>query len=287
MEAAAQALLAANGLGVLDVRLLSAFAALYTFPGLAMVVATSAARRRMTAPGDDASAVQVVRLTNRAIASTAMFILPALVVLRSLDVWSPWRGGLWCSPLDAAQRTLLHMQLMYYVMDTPYTLLKRDIEQCVHHAIGLGLALPTVQLGACGLPMCAIMFAEQARGRAMRRDVRRYGGRMPLRKRIFRRSVLRAAPPCRATRSRSACHVTGAACAGEQHLGAVHQAAALLPEAIQRAGARAGCAELLPELLPHGRLRQHAAAAARRARGARPCACAAVRGCAKTRACAH
>jgi hypothetical protein len=165
---ALQAALDARGLGVLDARLLAAFAALYTLPGLAMAAATAGPRRRLGAD-EDASATQVVRLTNRAIASTAMFVLPALVVLRNLAVWSPWRGGAWCAPLDALQATLLHMQLMYYVTDTPYTLAKGDLEQLVHHAIGLGLAVPTVLLGACGLPMCAIMFTEQVRAAAWAR----------------------------------------------------------------------------------------------------------------------
>jgi hypothetical protein len=161
--AGAQAQLEAYGLGVIDVRLLALFAAVYTLPGVAMVAATARARSRFTAD-EDTSAVQVVRLTNRAIASTSMFILPALVLARNLSVWTPWAGGLWCSPLDELQRTLLHMQLMYYIMDTPYTLLKGDVEQIVHHTIGFGLAVPTVLLGACGLPMCAVMFSEQARG---------------------------------------------------------------------------------------------------------------------------
>jgi hypothetical protein len=160
--AGAQAQLDAHGLDVMDVRLLALFAAVYTLPGVAMVAATARPRARFSAD-EDASAVQVVRLTNRAIASTSMFILPALVLARNLSVWSPWSGGLWCSPLDELQRTLLHMQLMYYIMDTPYTLVKRDLEQIIHHAIGFGLAVPTVMLGACGLPMCAVMFTEQAR----------------------------------------------------------------------------------------------------------------------------
>ena len=162
--AAAQAALTAQGLGALRVQMLLYFAALYTFPGLVMVAVTSPSRRRLAAAGDkDTSGVQVIRLTNRAIASTAMFTLPAVVVARNLAVWSPWSGGAWCSPLDPLQTVLLHMQLMYYVMDTPYTLYKRDMEQIVHHTIGFGLAMPTVRLGKCGLPMCAVMFTEQAR----------------------------------------------------------------------------------------------------------------------------
>jgi hypothetical protein len=163
--AAAQALLSAQGLDALRVEQLLFFAAVYTLPALAMVAVTAAPRRRMAAAGDkDTSAVQVVRLTNRAIASTAMFTLPAVVVGRNLATWTPWGGGTWCAPLDPLQTVLLHMQLMYYVMDTPYTLLKRDMEQIVHHTIGFGLALPTVRMGKCGLPMCAVMFTEQARG---------------------------------------------------------------------------------------------------------------------------
>ena len=163
--AAAQAALAAEGLDTLRVELLLRFAALYTLPGVVMIALTASSRRAMASAGDkDASAVQVMRLTNRAIASTVMFTLPALIVFRNLAVWTPWGGGAWCNPLDELQTELLHMQLMYYVMDTPYTLLKRDIEQIVHHSIGFGLALPTVRLGKCGLPMCAVMFTEQARG---------------------------------------------------------------------------------------------------------------------------
>ena len=139
MAAATQAWLNGQGLGLLQVPQLCAFAALYTFPGLVMVAATASARRRM-AKDEDASATQVVRLTNRAIASTTMFVLPALVVARNAATWTPWAGGVWCSPLDALQTSLLHMQLMYYLVDMPYTLAKGDVEQVVHHAIGLGLA---------------------------------------------------------------------------------------------------------------------------------------------------
>jgi hypothetical protein len=172
---AAQAALASRGLDALRVELLLAFAALYTLPALLMVALTAGPRRRMAASRDkdkDASAVQVVRLTNRAIASTAMFTVPAVVVFRNLATWTPWGGGAWCKPLDPLQTALLHMQLMYYVMDTPYTLLKRDAEQIVHHAIGFGLALPTVRMGKCGLPMCAVMWTEQARHRLCRPRLR-------------------------------------------------------------------------------------------------------------------
>ena len=167
-NAALQAVLQARGLGSLDASLLTTFAAVYTLPALAMVAVTAGIRARM-GKDEDSSAVQVIRLTNRAIASTSMFVAPALVLARNLHVWSPWAGGVWCSPLDSLQRTLLHMQLMYYVMDTPYTLLKRDMEQIVHHSIGFGLAVPTVQLGLCGLPMCAVMFTEQVCGAACMR----------------------------------------------------------------------------------------------------------------------
>jgi len=172
---AAQAALASRGLDALRVELLLAFAALYTLPALLMVALTAGPRRRMAASRDkdkDASAVQVVRLTNRAIASTAMFTIPAVVVFRNLATWTPWGGGAWCTPLDPLQTALQHMQLMYYVMDTPYTLLKRDAEQIVHHAIGFGLALPTVRMGKCGLPMCAVMWTEQARHRLCRPRLR-------------------------------------------------------------------------------------------------------------------
>ena len=201
---AVQAALAARGLDALRVELLLAFAALYTLPALLMVALTAGPRRRMAASREkdkDASAVQVVRLTNRAIASTAMFTLPAVVVARNLAVWSPWSGGAWCSPLDPLQTVLLHMQLMYYVMDTPYTLLKRDAEQIVHHAIGFGLALPTVRMGKCGLPMCAVMFTEQARhpgGSARLRYTRQAAcGGAARGTPCFRREQLRAASAAR------------------------------------------------------------------------------------------
>jgi hypothetical protein len=151
----------------LDLRLCGLFACVYTLPGWAMVGLTAGVRSRF-GPQKDASAVEVVRLTNRTIASTAMYIVPFLLMLRNLHVWSPWSGGVWDSPLDSTQRALLHMQLMYYVCDMPYTLLKRDVEQVVHHCIGFGLAGPTVLLGKCGLPMCAIMFTEQVRARSVR-----------------------------------------------------------------------------------------------------------------------
>ena len=245
MEAAvasAQAALAAQGLGALSVPMLLYFAALYTFPGLAMVAVTAASRRRLAAAGDkDTSGVQVIRLTNRAIARTAMFTLPAVVVARNLAVWSPWSGGAWCSPLDPLQTVLLHMQLMYYVMDTPYTLYKRDMEQIVHHSIGFGLAMPTVRLGKCGLPMCAVMFTEQAR------VPHRGAARAALL--LLRRSASAGrqmcAPP--ALGGNIALRWRGAPCAdatpralapwrcvaaGQQHLGALHQAGALFPAVI-------------------------------------------------------
>ena len=154
--ATAQAALAAQGLGALRVPMLLYFAALYTFPGLVMVAVTASSRRRLAAAGDkDTSGVQVIRLTNRAIASTAMFTLPAVVVARNLAVWSPWSGGAWCSPLDPLQTVLLHMQLMYYVMDTPYTLYKRDVEQIVHHTIGFGRRTPPQSVPPCRPLRCA------------------------------------------------------------------------------------------------------------------------------------
>ena len=282
---AAQATLAAHGLGSLSAELLLYFAALYTVPGLVMVALTSAARRRMAAAGDkDTSGVQVVRLTNRAIASTAMFTLPAVVVFRNLAVWSPWAGGTWCAPLDPLQTALLHMQLMYYVMDTPYTLYKRDVEQIVHHTIGFGLALPTVRLGKCGLPMCAVMFSEQARGCAGRRTrccysvARRAGGVVRARLLLGGNIARRRPRAPRADACRRAAALLRLVRAGQQHLGAVHEAGALLPAPVQRAGARARRAQLLPELLPHGLLPQHAAAAPPGARGepgAAPAPCAA------------
>lgn len=154
--------MALASLVALDPRLCALFGAVYTVPGWAMVLATRGARSRL-GTGKDRSATEVVRLTNRTIASTSMYVVPLLLVLANLHVWSPWTGGQWDSPLDSTQRALLHMQLMYYLVDMPYTLLKKDVEQVVHHAIGLGLALPTVQLNKCGLVMCSVLFTEQAR----------------------------------------------------------------------------------------------------------------------------
>ena len=164
--------MALSSLAALDPRLCAVFGAVYTVPGWVMVLATRGVRAKL-GPGEDGSATQVVRLTNRTIASTSMYVVPLLLVLANLHVWSPWTGGQWDSPLDDTQRALLHMQLMYYLVDMPYTLLKRDVEQVVHHAIGLGLALPTVQLNKCGLVMCSVLFTEQARAPRLPKPVRR------------------------------------------------------------------------------------------------------------------
>ena len=139
------------------------FVLVYTLPGWLMALLTSGRRKKLAKEDskEDNTASQVVRLTNRTIASTAMYVVPFLLTLRNLDTWSPWSGGKWDTPMDETQRVLLHMQLMYYVMDMPYTLLKGDMEQVIHHVIGFGLAVPTVLLGKCGLVMCAILFTEQ------------------------------------------------------------------------------------------------------------------------------
>jgi len=151
---------------VFSLEYVALFAIVYTLPGWFMAALTSGRRAKLAkvdGKKEDNSASQVVRLTNRTIASTAMYVVPFFLTLRNLDVWSPWSGGQWDSPMDETQRALLHMQLMYYVMDMPYTVLKGDTEQVIHHVIGFGLAVPTVFLGKCGLVMCAILFTEQAR----------------------------------------------------------------------------------------------------------------------------
>ena len=249
-------------LGVFSVDLVLLFAIVYTLPGWLMALLTRGARKRLAKSDgkEDNSATQVVRLTNRTIASTAMYVVPFLLTLRNLDTWSPWRGGVWDSPLDATQNALLHMQLMYYVCDMPYTLLKGDTEQVIHHVIGFGLAVPTVFLGKCGLVMCAILFTEQARTHAQASATAAAGAAAsgclassPLLLHALRLTRFPAAPPA----------LTAAA--GQLHLGALHQDASLLPAQVHLAGAAAGGRQLCPEhaLLLHC---QHAAAAARGAR---------------------
>ena len=110
---------------------------------------------------EDASATEVIRLTNRMMASVLMFTLPPVVFAYNLDRWTPWGGGEWCTPIDRFQKILLHLQTTYYLVDTPYTLMKGDIEQIIHHIIGLGMAAGPLSLNKCGLPMMAIMFTEQ------------------------------------------------------------------------------------------------------------------------------
>lgn len=169
MEAldAAEAWFVSHGVTTLKPRLIALFVVVYTLPAWLVVAATSGVRRRLKGSPSkkDASANEIVRLTNRAIASTTMYFVPAVICLRNLHVWNPWAGGKWDTPLSDTQLALLHMQSMYYVMDMPYTLLKRDAEQVVHHLIGFGLAVPACLTGGCALPMCATLFTEQVRAR--------------------------------------------------------------------------------------------------------------------------
>lgn len=161
----AEAALVSRGITTLKPRLAALFALVYTLPAWAAALATARLRRRLP-PGKDRTAIEFVRLVNRAIASTTMYFVPAYICLKGLAVWSPWAGGVWNTPLSPTQLALLHMQSMYYVMDMPYTVAKGDTEQVVHHVIGLGLAIPSCLVGGCGLPMCATLFTEQARGSA-------------------------------------------------------------------------------------------------------------------------
>jgi hypothetical protein len=60
-----------------------------------------------------------------------------------------------------AQTWLLHFQLAYYVFDTPWTLWKGDVEQLVHHSIGVPLAAVPIYAAACGAPVAFGLFNEQ------------------------------------------------------------------------------------------------------------------------------
>ena len=64
-------------------------------------------------------------------------------------------------PSHQLQSWLLHFQLTYYVFDTPWTMIKGDVEQLVHHTIGVPLAAVPIYAGACGVPVCFGLFSEQ------------------------------------------------------------------------------------------------------------------------------
>ena len=109
----------------------------------------------------DLSNITVMRLASRGLVSTTMYVVPPVMLWQHRNEWNPWTGGQWCAPLGGLESWLLHMQFMYYVSDIPLSLYCGDLEQIIHHFIGVFLVLPTLVSGACGVPTVAGLWCLQ------------------------------------------------------------------------------------------------------------------------------